>query len=645
MEEKTNEIDDLKRRVRELEKENARLGRAVKDAKCGLVWIDCPEAFDSESERKIPVLAEVPDKAISNDDGKPTHILIEGDNYHALTCLNFTHRGKIDVIYIDPPYNTGSDGFTYKDRRFLDKYPNGEEIKKDHPKRHSAWLSFMEKRLRLAKDLLSNRGVIFISIDDNEQANLKLLCDKVFGEPNFVAIIPWRKRTAKADVPHKLSQDYEWILCYAKPGFNAGISKDSRKYYETPDFPGRPWRVHDMTTQRNKDERPNCYFTIVNPKNGEKYKANPKRVWANNEDTFQLFYAVGRIVFPGDYDFLNITKPVLRYFKEDDERKAGEFFGFTAASTDLPNEVGMTQDGTKDLDAIFGEKVFPFPKPVSLIQHLIRIATPGESPCATILDFFAGSGTTMHAVSKLNMADGGKRQCILCTNNEQNICKEVTYPRSERVINGFVNHGTVTDVLFSEKLSVAKLKKSDQLLNEANRILDENAASYQSLKTEIRDGTLVVTGEQKKGETVPGLGGSLKYYRTAFVGKRGCRDALDADKSELAANAGTMLALAEGTLDVVPVPEGCSAFWQRFTDGKHCHTFIYFSDNLGKFPEMAAVADEIRAADGEARLAVYVFLIGGDVDVFREEFDNAERLDIKPIPQPILDIYKTVNEE
>ena len=294
----------------------------------------------------------------------------------------------------------------------------------------------MEKRLKIAKTLLSDKGVVFISIDDNEQANLKLLCDEVFGQENFVALIPWRKRTAKSDVPHGLSQDYEWVLCYSKELFQAGIKKETRKYYETPDFPNKPWRVHDMTTQRSSIERPNCYFTIVNPKTGKKYPANPNRVWANNEETFVDYYKNDRIVFPGDYDFLNISKPVIRYWKDDDEKKAGDLFGFTAVSTDLPADIGMTQDGTKDIDAVFGSKVFGFPKPLSLIKYLLQIATP-RAKNVTVLDFFAGSGTTMHAAMQLNAEDGGHRRCILVTNNENGICENVTYERNKRVIQGY----------------------------------------------------------------------------------------------------------------------------------------------------------------------------------------------------------------
>src|SRR3989344_7331413 len=172
--------------ILKLKKERERLKKAVKKQRYGLVGMDVPEAFEDDVENKLPIIKEVPELAIKNNDSKPTHILIEGDNYHALTCLNYTHKGKIDVIYIDPPYNTGSDGFRYKDKRIVDKFPDGTEVPKDHPFRHSYWLSFMRKRLELARELLSEEGVIFISIDDNEAAQLKLLCNEIFKEENIL---------------------------------------------------------------------------------------------------------------------------------------------------------------------------------------------------------------------------------------------------------------------------------------------------------------------------------------------------------------------------------------------------------------------------------------------------------------------------
>lgn len=401
----------------------------------GLVWEDSTEDAWEKMKSSIPVLKEDETKQILHGSENPNHILIEGDNLNALTALCYTHEGKVDVIYIDPPYNTGNKDFAYYDD-FCDEYRQIPYVDREDSYRHSKWLSFMKKRLKIAKRFMSEKGVIFISIDDNEQANLKLLCDEVLGADNFVATIPWRKRTAKADVPYGLSQDYEWVLCYANFSFKAGVEKEARRYYETPDFPGRPWRIHDLTKQTTALERPNSYFTIINPKTGKKYPANPNATWRITEETFSQYYSDNRIVFPGDYDFLRISKPVLRYWKADDEKKAGELFGFTTASTNLPNEVGMTQDGTKDLDAIFGNRIFGFPKPVSLIKYLLKVATP-RAKNVIILDFFAGSGTTLHATMQLNAEDGGHRQCILVTNNENNICEDVTYERNKRVIEGY----------------------------------------------------------------------------------------------------------------------------------------------------------------------------------------------------------------
>ena len=418
-------IEQLEGLTNEEKSELLRLIRTKK--KYGLVWEDKPEDVERKLADQLPVLEEVKERAIvSGDADAPNHILIEGDNLEALTALSYTHAGKIDVIYIDPPYNTGNKDFSYNDS-FVDK---------EDGYRHSKWLSFMDKRLRIAKQLLSEKGVIFISIDDNEQAQLKLLCDAVFGVDKFVAVIPWRKRTAKSDVPHFLSQDYEWILCYANENYVAGVQKETRKYYITPDFPNKPWRFHDLTKQTSAIERPNSFFTMVNPKTKEEYPANPNRTWAITEETFEMYFSQERIIFPGDYGFLKISKPVLRYWKEDDEKKAGSRFGFTTVSTYINEEVGMTQDGTKDITNIFGEKAFGFPKPLSLIKYLLKISNPHFN-ALTILDFFAGSGTTLHATMQLNAEDGGHRQCILATNNENGICENVTYERNRRVIQGY----------------------------------------------------------------------------------------------------------------------------------------------------------------------------------------------------------------
>lgn len=536
----------------------------------GLVWEDKPEDAERRMEDELPVLEEVPTRAIISDDAEaPNHVLIEGDNLEALTALSYTHAGKIDVIYIDPPYNTGNKDFVYNDS-FVDR---------EDGYRHSKWLSFMSKRLTIAKGLLSEKGVIFISIDDNEQAQLKLLCDEIYGG-NFVAVIPWRKRTAKSDVPHYLSQDYEWVLCYAKSEFVAGIQKESRKYYTTPDFPNKPWRVHDMSTQRTAIERPNSNFTIVNPKNGEGYPVNPLAVWRITKDGFPQYLKDNRIVFPGDYEFLRISKPVLRYWKEDDEKKAGERFGFTTVSTYINEDVGMTQDGTKDITSIFGEKAFGFPKPLSLIKYLLKISNP-HFDNLIILDFFAGSGTTLHATMQLNAEDGGHRQCILATNNENGICENVTYERNRRVIQGYTT---------------------------------------------------------PKGEEVAGLThNNLRYYKTSFLPREQKSTKNMRDLMRLSTD---MLCIRNDAYTEKPFAgKGISKVVARYfesSDGSRRMLVVYREERIADIVELIKQA----YADGP-KLLVYVFSANGYA--YDDDFEDvADRVTPCALPDAILNAYRRI---
>lgn len=372
------------------------------------------------------------------------NIYIEGDNLEVLKLLQESYLGKIKMIYIDPPYNTGND-FVYKDNFTQDagEYTQDSGQKDEYNQRlfanpetagryHSDWLTMIYPRLKLARNLLTNDGVIFISIDDNEVHNLRKICDEVFGENGFAAQFPWRKRTAKSDVPFGISQDYEWLVAYAKENFIAGLEGGTRKYFETPDLQNRPWRIHDLTKQTSASERPNSFFTIVNPKTNEEYPANPNRTWAITEETFLKYYAENRIVFPGDYDFLNISKPAFRYFKDDDKEKAGEMFGYIPVSTNLPVELGMSQDGTKNFGDLFDSKLFSFPKPVELLKFFIKLTT-NFSKDSIVLDFFSGSATTAHAVMQLNAEDGGNRKYIMVQ------LPEVTDEKSEAYKAGYKN--------------------------------------------------------------------------------------------------------------------------------------------------------------------------------------------------------------
>ena len=404
-------------------------------------WPDKKKAIRLANTPSTMTLRPCREESVDFDNTE--NLYIEGDNLEVLKLLREDYLGKVKMIYIDPPYNTGSD-FVYEDdfsQSSSDYIGNSGQVDESgnrlvqntesNGRFHTDWLNMIYPRLKVAKDLLSPDGVVFISIDDNEIENLQKVCREVFGPSNFVATIPWRKRTAKSDVPFGVSQDYEWILVFAKSdSFMASIDGKERKYYTTPDFPNRPWRVHDLTKQTTASERPNSYFTIIDPKTQKEYPANPNRTWAITEDTFEKYYKENRIVFPGEYDFLNISKPVLRYWKEDDMQKAGDSFGRVAVSTKLPEEIGMSQDGTKEITDLFAGKVFSFPKPSSLIQFFIKIINDKN---ALILDFFSGSATTAHAILTANASDGGKRRFIMIQ------LPENTDPNSEAFKAGFTN--------------------------------------------------------------------------------------------------------------------------------------------------------------------------------------------------------------
>ena len=383
----------------------------------------------------------------SKDWDTTENLYIEGDNLDVLKLLQESYLGKVKMIYIDPPYNTGND-FVYRDNFTASREDyeedagvygeDGDRLFKNtegNGRFHSDWCSMMYPRLVLARNMLRDDGVIFISIDDGEVAQLRKMCDGVFGVDNYAGHFPWRKRTAKSDVPFGISQDYEWVLCYAKSyEFAACLEGGTRKYYDTGDLPNRPWRIHDLTKQTSASERPNSFFTIIDPKTGKEYPANPNRTWAVTEETFKKYYAEDRIVFPGDYDFLNISKPVFRYFKEDDKAKAGERFGYIPVSTNLPNDIGMTQDGTKDIDSLFGQKIFSFPKPVALIKYFVKMTTSiRKDEGDIILDFFSGSATTAHAVMQLNAEDGGNRKFFMVQ------LPEITDEKSEAFKAGYNN--------------------------------------------------------------------------------------------------------------------------------------------------------------------------------------------------------------
>ena len=389
----------------------------------GLVWEDKPEAVEETLRQFLPVLEEVPARRLEAPEASaPQHTLIEGDNLHALTVLSYTHAAQVDVIYIDPPYNTGNRDFMYNDR-FVDR---------EDGYRHSKWLSFMAKRLKLAKTLLKETGVIFISIDDNEQAQLKLLCDEVFGEENFVANVVWQKKYAGSNDHKTISPMHDFLLVYRKSDlWQRRLLKRSEKndeQYKYEDGDG-VYRVSDYTCAKSADERPNLFYAITNDNTGEEVWPKRSRVWAYGKEQHEKNVALNLVSWGKDGKG---KTPGYKRYKHSLESGV-------VPNTWWDHEFGGHNDqAKKELLELFAaeekNQLFTSPKPTLLIQRVLQIAA---GPDALIVDFFAGSGTTLHATMALNAEDGGTRRCILVTNNENNICEQVTYERNRRVIQGY----------------------------------------------------------------------------------------------------------------------------------------------------------------------------------------------------------------
>ena len=413
----------------------------------GLVWEDKPEEVEERLRDELPVLHEVKERFIDSDaSDAPNHILIEGDNLEALTALSFTHEGKIDVIYIDPPYNTGNKDFVYNDS-FVDS---------EDSFRHSKWLSFMNKRLQIAKQLLSDKGVIFISIDDNEQANLKLLCDIVFGERLFVTDLIWRSSDSSNHDSKKFSGDYNHTLVYSKlddwQPQKIKRTKDNNAHYKNPDNdPNGPWFSSNV---QSPNPRANLMFDIISPQ-GHIIHA-PKNGWRWSLEKMHEFIESKAIIFPDDG-----TRLVKKTYLKDQQ-------GLVPSNIWWDIEItGHNRNAKYELKKLFPElktsDVFSTPKPTKFIKRILEIASYDDS---IILDFFAGSGTTLHATMQLNAEDGGHRQCIMVTNNENNICEEVTYERNKRVINGYTTpKGVEVEGLHNNRL---RYYKTDFIPREPN---------------------------------------------------------------------------------------------------------------------------------------------------------------------------------
>lgn len=538
--------------------------------KFGLVWEYKPEEVVRLCDTELPVLEQVTKRAIDKLKDAPTNLIIEGDNYHSLSVLNYTHTGKVDVIYIDPPYNTGGSGFRYDDKILdsTDQY------------KHSKWLSFMGKRLELAKSLLSRKGVIFISIDENEAARLKLLCDEVFGNENYVTTITVQVNKGGRDyLP--IAVTHEYILCYSKSADavineldkEAGSLKQSDKdgSYELRELRNRNPRF----TRAN---RPNLYYPVyVNPDSANdknecavslvqtseySVEALPKN--SKGEDSCWRW---GKPLFEKNITDEPDTSQVVARQKRDGgwnvyekSRKS------TSKAKSIWDESEVrTEQGTIDLRKLGMGGMFDHPKPVYLIKKCLRLATDKNS---LVLDFMAGSGTTGQSLIELNEEDGGNRRFILCTNNENEIAEKVTYERVSRIV-----HGT--------------------------------------------DDT----------EAMPA---NVRYFKTSLVSRQ---QTDDQTRIELVARSTDMICLREDTFESV----FDSKLYKVFKNANHYSAIVF--DPLS----IQFLKETLDKLDDEKPAHIYVFSLSNDT-YESDFADLERTHELRPIPESILEVYRRIHK-
>jgi adenine-specific DNA-methyltransferase len=567
--------------------------------KYGLVWDEerVPEKVVTDCQDKLPVLTEVKGKEITTNENEPTHILIEGDNYHALSVLNYTHKGKIDLIYIDPPYNTGKDDEWKYNDKFVDNLDTY---------RHSKWLTFMSKRLELARNLMKDEGLIFISIDDNEIAQARLICDKIFGEDNFVNIICQKSRHSISN-DLIISENHNFLLFYAKKKpilfknrYKFRLKKEDFKGYANPNNdPEGPWKLVPVDGPGGETKgNPHYEFEGVTG------------YWRYSKEDMQKYFDKGLIVVRGK----SLSRKA--YLKDDK--------GVIAVTT-WWDDAGVTTDGTNELIRVLGSKAFNNPKPVSLIKRITELSLEKDG---IILDFFAGSGTTGQAIIEMNAKDGGKRQVILCTNNENKICEEVTYPRVRNIIKGFDFEGNQVDNLFEEKLTATRIKKGKELFEEIEKVKSKELNNFDKFEIKVEKNNIVLKGLKIKRGSQAGLGNNLKYFKTSFVANNRNKDQL---KIDITKRCTEMLCLKEGIYDLKTE----TTDYKIFQSGNRFLAVYYDFANAS----LDTLKDEMNALKGEKIL--YCFTVDAQ-GLDKANFRGWKNIRLEPIPQKILDVYKRI---
>lgn len=606
------------------------------NGKYGLIWDKEkePEKIVEECNKYIPVLKEDETRRIER--GKENNILIEGDNFHSLSVLNYTHREAIDIIYIDPPYNTGNEDFVYNDK-FIDV---------EDGYRHSKWLNFMSKRLRIARELLKKDGMIFISIDDNELFQLKLLCDKIFGEKNYINTISVNSKVSAGasggGEDKKLKKNIEYILFYCKNinevklepiyketelmTYIKKMKEDGKSFkytnvlykiekiepykvikdgsgndialYKVNDYEIKTVKQVAQIEKITEEEVYNKYYDkIMTTTNAQ--TSIRTRVWeatGNKNDMYIATYSPKsgknkgkeiNLIFMGKQKVLVIWLKdtcILHKKKAYKKEKIGTLWdGFSW--------INVTKEGNMKFDN--GKK------PIKLIEQLISIH-PNKN--ALVLDFFAGSGSTGHAVMELNEEDKGKRKFILCTNNEVSNKMQKLYIK--------------TNKLTEKEFEHIKEKPNESWKKYTNKNGICTSVTYPRMKNVI---------EGYKGKA--GLNGTLRYYNTEFVENNVTRDQIYYDLTEKCI---PMLCIKEDTYKEVEKTEEYTIY---SNNEKNKYTCVYFDTIGNRYDEFI---EKVKKINEEKIL--YIFTLGDKIDEPR--LKEMKNYTIEAIPQRIYDLYR-----
>ena len=545
--------------------------RRLKKNYLGLVFEDKPEDIMTQCRENVPVLKEVKSSRIISDDQNQNNLLIEGDNYHALSVLNYTHKKNIDLIYIDPPYNTGAKNWKY----------NNDYVDKEDEYRHSKWLSLMRHRLNLAKNLLKDDGVLICAIDENEQAHLSVLLEQIFSAHELHAITIVHNPRGVQGTNFSYTHEYAIFV----------IPRNLKTIGDRViDEENISWRgLRDNGGESLRTDARNCFYPIVvkdgkvigfgdvvpnyvHPKKEEK-KKDGDYIYPIDNEGIERKWRYARQSVDKVKHLLEVVEG-----KNGKEIQIGKDFG-KYRTVWIDKKFDANEYGAKLLREIVPNCGFDFPKSLYTVYDCL-FAVVGNRPQANILDFFAGSGTTGHAILEINKLDNGKRKFILCTNNENNngngtggIAESVCYPRIKNVIKGY---------------------------------------------------------KDKKNEKVAGLGGNLFYYKTDLVNIEKIHKIPDEAKIRVTYEAGEMIAVREDTLNEVEKNE----WWQIF-EGKGRITAIYFKEDKSKLGELIEKLEKKSTS-----VALYIFSWGKNE--YKGEYSSVN-IRVEDIPEPILEVYKEIN--